>query len=379
MFRFASSDLPPGATAMRARVREFLAAERAAGHWQPTTNCWMQADAEFSRRCGAAGFIGLALPTAYGGHGRSLLERYGVFEEMLAAGAPVGLHWIADRQSGPQIARHGSEALRRKVLPRIVAGECCIGIGMSEPGAGSDLAAVRTRAVAVAGGWKLSGSKLWTSHAHRAQYAIVLARSGSGPLEADRHAGLTQFLVDMSSPGVTPRPIADLTGGRDFNEVVLDEVFVPDEAVLGQPDEGWSLVMGELAWERSGPERFLSSQPLLEVFLALVRQGAVAADDATVRTLGAQAARLAVLRQMSLSLAHQLERGDRVDVEAALVKDVGATYERAVPDAVRTLAPDALDQLPQLGAALLAAPSYSLRGGTREILRGIIAKRLEVR
>jgi alkylation response protein AidB-like acyl-CoA dehydrogenase len=233
--------------------------------------------------------------------------------------------------------------------------------------------------VAVAGGWKLSGSKLWTSHAHRAQYAIVLARSGSGPLEADRHAGLTQFLVDMSSPGVTPRPIADLTGGRDFNEVVLDEVFVPDEAVLGQPDEGWSLVMGELAWERSGPERFLSSQPLLEVFLALVRQGAVAADDATVRTLGAQAARLAVLRQMSLSLAHQLERGDRVDVEAALVKDVGATYERAVPDAVRTLAPDALDQLPQLGAALLAAPSYSLRGGTREILRGIIAKRLEVR
>lgn len=377
MFRFDQSELSSAASDMRVRVRRFLAQERTAGRWQPAANGWMHADAAFSRRCGAAGLIGVALPVAYGGHGRSLIERYVVFEEMLAAGAPVGLHWIADRQSGPQIARHGSEALRRKVLPAIAAGECCIGIGMSEPGAGSDLAAVRTQAVVVPGGWRLTGSKLWMSHAHRAQYAIVLARSG--PAEADRHAGLTQFVLDMSSAGVTPRPITDLTGGRDFNEVMLEDVFVPDEAVLGQPGQGWSLVKAELAWERSGPERFLSSQPLLEAWLDLVRAQAATPPDSTVRALGAQVARLAALRQMSLSLANRLEGGAPVDVEAALVKDVGAAYERAVPDMVRTLAPDDLDRLPQLGAALLAAPSYSLRGGTREILRGIVAKHLEPR
>jgi len=381
MFRFPVPELPASAHELRQRVRHFLAEELEAGRWSPTTNSWMQYDAAFSKRCGDAGLVGLTLPRAYGGHERSAVDRHVVLEEMLAAGAPVGMHWIADRQSGPQIARHGSEGLRHRVLPRIAAGTCCFSIGMSEPGAGSDLAAVRTRADAVEGGWRLNGGKLWTSHAHRADFAIVLARTS--PAGDDRHAGLTQFVVDMRAAGVATRPMVDLTGSADFNEVLFDDVFVPDGDVLGQPGDGWRLVVSELAWERSGPERFLSSHAVVEELLREARRwssaDSSAPEAATLRTLGAQVAQVMVLRQMSGALAAQIAAGRMPEVEAALVKDLGATYERSVADTARRLSAGrgaALQAL--IGPLLLAAPSFSLRGGTREILRGIVAKRLEV-
>lgn len=376
MFRFQTPEQPAGASAMRQRVRRFLADELEAGHWAPRTNSWMHYDAGFSARSGAAGFVGLTLPTAYGGHGRSGMERLAVLEEMLAAGAPVGMHWIADRQSGPQILRHGSEALRRRILPRIAQGRCCFCIGMSEPGAGSDLASVRTRAEREEGGWRLHGNKLWTSHAHRADYAIVLARTE--PAGESRHAGMTQFVVDMHSPGLSTHPMVDLTGGRDFNEVALDGVFVPDEAVLGQPGQGWQLVSAELALERSGPERFLSSHTVLELLLDETRLQGGASTVVDARTLGAQAARLMALRQMSGALAAQIAEGGMPDVEAALVKDLGAIFEQSVADVARGSAAGRGARLQEaIKPLMLGAPSFSLRGGTREILRGIIAKHLE--
>jgi alkylation response protein AidB-like acyl-CoA dehydrogenase len=380
MFRFPVPELPASAHELRRRVRRFLAEELDAGRWSPTTNSWMQYDAAFSKRCGDEGLVGLTLPRAYGGHERSAVERHVVLEELLAAGAPVGMHWIADRQSGPQIARHGSEDLRHRVLPRIAAGTCCFSIGMSEPGAGSDLAAVRTRADAVEGGWRLNGSKLWTSHAHRADFAIVLARTA--PAGDDRHAGLTQLVVDMRADGVTTRPMTDLAGSADFNEVLFDDVFVPDSDVLGRPGDGWRLVVSELAWERSGPERFLSAHAVVEELLREARRWSAEADApdaATLRALGAQVAQVMVLRQMSGALAAQIAAGRMPEVEAALVKDLGATYERSVADTARRLAAGRGTTLQALvGALLLAAPSFSLRGGTREILRGIVAKRLEI-
>ena len=129
---------------------------------------------------------------------------------MLAHGAPVGAHWVADRQSGNQILRHGSERARQTILPKICAGECFFSIGMSEPDSGSDLAAVRTKAIKVEGGWKISGSKVWTSGAHEAHYLIALVRTA--PLEDDRHAGMTQFIIDTAKPGFSTRPIYNLYG-----------------------------------------------------------------------------------------------------------------------------------------------------------------------
>lgn len=380
MLEFVAPDLPPAAARLRQQVRAFLAAELDVGLWAPQSNGWMQYDAAFSKRCGHAGFIGLTLPSEYGGHGRSALERLVMIEEMLAAGAPVGLHWIADRQSGPQIARHGSEEMRRLVLPRITAGECCIGIGMSEPDAGSDLAAVRSRGVRVDGGWRLTGSKLWTSHAHRAQYIIALVRTE--PQQAQqRHAGLTQFLIDMNSPGVTTSPITDLTGQQDFNEVMLDDVFVPDTCLIGKPGDGWKLVNAELAFERSGPERFMSTFVLLEAAAAQLRDGASAgASEEAAIAIGRLLSHLVTLRHMSGAIAGLLDRGASPDMEAALVKDLGGLFEREIPEVVRRLidmegaAAPALRALQD--AAVLSAPSFTLRGGTREILRGIVAKRL---
>ena len=380
MLEFVTPYLPPAAVSLRQQVRDFLAAELDAGLWTPQSNCWMQYDAAFSKRCGQAGFIGLTLPSEYGGHGRSALERLAVLEEMLAAGAPVGLHWIADRQSGPQIARHGSEEMRRLVLPRISAGECCIGIGMSEPDAGSDLAAVRSRGIRVDGGWRLTGSKLWTSHAHRAQYIIALVRT-EAQQDQQRHAGLTQFLIDMRSPGVTASPITDLTGQQDFNEVLLDNVFIADTCLIGKPGDGWKLVNAELAFERSGPERFLSTFVLLEAAAAQLRDGAsVGAREEAAIAIGRLLSHLVTLRYMSGAIAGMLDRGASPDMEAALVKDLGGMFEREIPEVVRRLidmegaACSAVRTLQD--ACVLSAPSFTLRGGTREILRGIVAKRL---
>ncbi|MEO5699387.1 MAG: acyl-CoA dehydrogenase family protein [Casimicrobiaceae bacterium] len=365
---------------LRADVRRFLREERAAGRFEARPNGWMRHDAAFSARCGGRGFIGLTLPERYGGHGRSALDRYIVCEEMLAAGAPLGAHWIADRQSGPQIARHGSELLKQTVLPRITAGRCCFGIGMSESNAGSDLASVKTRAEQVEGGWRLHGTKLWTSHAHRADYVIVLARTA--PAGEDRRSGLSQFVVDMKLPGVHASPIEDLTGGRDFCEVVFDDVAIGADYLLGHPGDGWKLVVGELAFERSGPDRFLSTFPLLGAAAAAL---AGAANPSACAGIGRMTSHLSALRHMSMGIAATLEAGESPEIEAALTKDLGTTLEQELAEVVRALVrgPAGVPCTPFLREAIdeatLAAPSFSLRGGTREILRGIIARELGMR
>ena len=379
-FRFDPVRLPDSAEALRREVREFLAAQIAAGRFDPRLNSWNSRDAGFSRACGLQGYIGMCWPKECGGHERSALERYVVIEELLAGGAPVGAHWVADRQSGNQILRHGSERARRTILPRIAAGECFFSIGMSEPDSGSDLAAVRSRARKVEGGWSISGSKVWTSGAHHAHYLIALVRTA--PLEEDRHAGLTQFVVDTSRPGLTTRPIYNLYGGHDFNEVIFDDYFVEDDMVLGGVGAGWRMVTGELAFERSGPDRFMSTFQLL---LESLRQLGPEPDDRAAVEVGRLVAHLATLRRMSTSIAGQLDRGANPAVEAALVKDIGTTFEREVPEvfrrllAVETTLGEGASYPENLGMTVLKSPSFTLRGGTREILRGMIARGLGLR
>jgi len=379
-FRFEAVKMPPAAEQLRREVRAFLAEEAGRGGFQPARNSWNTYDPEFSRKCGARGWIGMRWPKQYGGHEKSALERYVVTEEMLAGGAPVGAHWVADRQSGHQILRYGSERARRELLPKIAAGTCFFAIGMSEPDSGSDLAAVRTRGVKVDGGWKLSGTKVWTSNAHRAHYKITLARTA--PKQEDRHAGMTQFIIDLSKPGVTVRPIHNLYGGHDFNQVIYDDYFVPDDLVLGEVGSGWKMVTGELAFERSGPDRFLSTYRLL---VESIRALGTSPGDRAAAEVGRFVAHLAALRRMSTSIAGMLEKGAQPIVEAALVKDVGTSFEREVPEVFRQLLPteptlghgETYGEL--LGMTVLRAPGFTIRGGTREILRGMIARGLGLR
>ncbi len=378
---FEAVVLPPAAHEMRKRVRSFLREQLAAGSFKPSCSGWTIFDREFSRSCGQAGFIGLTWPREWGGQARSTLERYVVVEELLAAGAPVGAHWIADRQSGPQILRHGSDALKAAVLPGIVRGELFCAIGMSEPDSGSDLASVRSRGDRADGGWRINGRKIWTSSGHLADVMIGLFRTEPADPKR-RHAGLTQFAIDLRSPGVTRRAIRNISGREDFSEITFDDVFVPESHVLGQVGDGWKLVTGELAYERSGPERFLSVFPLLvECLRAKPR-----ADSPLVQAeLGRSVAHLAALRRMAISIAAKLDAGEDPATEAALMKDLGNALEREIPERLRGLAltdPGSAQAAPYL--ALLAhtivdATSYTLRGGTPEVLRGMIARGLGLR
>ena len=306
-----------------------------------------------------------------------MLERYVVLEEMLAAGAPVGAHWVADRQSAPLLMRYAPDTLAPAIVPRIARGEVYFCIGMSEPDSGSDLASIRTRAERRADGWVINGRKLWTSGAHRAHYMIALVRTGERT--ANRHEGMSQFLLDMTTPGLTVRPIVNQLGEHDFNEVTFDDVSVPHEHLIGNEGDGWKQVGAELAFERSGPERYLSSSQLLLEML----DAADADDPRHAVELGRIVAQYGTLRQMSLGVATMLARGENPAQPAALVKDQGALVEQAMPDIAHALfggqaAPGSSLEFAMRYAAL-AVPSFSLRGGTREIMRGMIAKGLDLR
>lgn len=367
-------------TSLRAEVRSFLAEEIAAGRLAPSVDTWLTRwDEGFTRRLAARGWVGMTIPCEYGGHSRSHMERFVVTEELLAVGAPVAAQWVADRQIAPSLLRYGTEEQKREYLPRIAAGECCFAIGMSEPDSGSDLASVRTKGVRVDGGWQVTGTKVWTSGAHRAEAFIVLARTE--PLNtSDRHAGLSQFIVDLSSEGVLTKPVISLSGDHHFNEVVLDEVFVPDSKVFGTPGKGWEQVNSELAFERSGPERFLSS-----FYLLAAEVGAMHAGILPERSdLGASLARMAGLHALSQNVASSLHRGEPSDIPAALVKLLGTTTEGDIVDTVSSRLGDetvtaGTDIAGLLRAGLHQRPGFSLRGGTNEILRGVIARGLGMR
>ena len=305
-----------------------------------------------------------------------------VLEEVLAAGAPVGFHWIAERQSGPSLLRYGTEAQKRAILPGIAAGTCCFCIGMSEPDSGSDLAATRTRAARVQGGWVVNGTKLWTSGAHHADYMILFCRTGAGE---DRHGGMSQFVVEMKGAqrnGMTVRPVLDMRGQHHFNEVVLEDLLLPEEALLGQEGDGWKQVTGELAYERSGPDRFLSSFTLL---VEVVRALGDAPSERAVEAVGRITSHIMALRRLSRSVAGMLQAGEDPALQAAVVKDMGNVLEQETVEVVRLLMDAEPDEgsdeavVAVLAQMIMTAPSFSLRGGTREILRGIIARGLGLR
>lgn len=376
--RFDLRDTPAEAPALRAELHAFLA--EAGRDWSPMVRAysWMGFDREFSREVGRRGWIGMTWPAAYGGGERTAMERYVVLEEMLAVGAPVGAHWIGDRQSGPLLLRLGTEDQRREFIPRIVRGELAFAIGLSEPDSGSDLASLRTRAEKVPGGWKINGRKVWTTNAHRCDFMIALLRTAPAADPKLKHQGLSQFLVDLRSSGLAIRPILDLAGEEGFNEITFDDVFVPDSMLVGEAGQGWAQATAELALERAGPERYLSSLPLLTAALDDLR-----AEPAAAEAVGRLLARASTLRQMSLAVAGMLQEGKAPEREAALVKDVGNDWEQiTLPETIRDLL-DPARTPPQvtemLGIVTMVARSYSLRGGTREILRGIIARQLGLR
>ncbi len=364
---------------LRWTVREFLDECVADGVFTPAVDCWLTGwDPAFSRLLAGRGWLGMTTPVELGGHGRSFVERFVVTEELLAAGAPVAAHWIADRQAAPTFVRFGTDAQKERFLPAITAGELFWAIGMSESESGSDLASVRTKATRTENGWRISGTKLWTSGAHLAHGFFVLARTA--PVDpTDRHAGLSQFIVMLDSPGVEISPIITMTGDHHFNEVHLDDVFVPDELVLGTIGDGWHQVTSELGFERSGPERFMSTFGVLAAVCDDIAAGGLPADP----EIGQLTARIFGLHHLSRKVADLLSRGENADVDAAVVKMLGTRTEGDIVDVVDLMRNEndyrgsALDVRVDVG--VMQRPGFTLRGGTTEVLRGVIARGLGLR
>jgi acyl-CoA dehydrogenase len=375
------SPVPPEAPAERAHVdlgelrqevQAFLTDARATGMFRPTVDCWLRGfDLRFSRELSARGWLGVTWPARFGGRDWPNAARFVITEELLRFGAPVAAHWIGDRQIGPSLLRHGTPELQHEFLPKIVASQVTFCLCMSEPGAGSDLAAVATRAEPAEGGWLVNGTKIWTSYAQHASHGYLLARTSAG---AKRHDGLTEFIVDMSWPGITVAPIVDMSGGRHFNEVTFSNVLVPAGRVLGKIGNGWRQVTEQLSFERGGPERVLTAYPLLE---HAVTQAA--AKPHLQAELGEIVARLRTLRHMTLSLADALDRGEAPVQQAATLKVAGTEFEQRVVDfAVRALDVEA-DPLGDgiaglLADAITASPGFTIRGGATAVLLSILAK-----
>lgn len=376
------SAVPESAEAIRPAVRAFLDQALQGRPLDRLARSWMGFDADFSRALAQRGWVGMTLPTHYGGGGKDAFHRFVLAEELLCRGAPVSAHWIADRQSGPLILKYGTQAQRDFFLPKIVAADIFFCIGMSEPQSGSDLAGLRTRATRTADGWVLKGQKLWTTNAHRAHYMIALVRTSGTP--EDRHRGLSQMIVDLSLPGITVRTIGDLTGDQHFNEVFFDDVLLPSDALIGEEGAGWAQVTAELAFERSGPERIYGSMVLFEAWLQYLRSRPLPAP-AEVALAGRIVSHLVPLREMSAALTAKLAQGESPVIEAALVKDLGTELEQAIPNLLAdAIAADPLAERPEallqtLSYVLQVCPTFSLRGGTREILRGVIARGLGLR
>lgn len=383
MIEFDPIRLPPEAEELRQEVRTFLREEIDADTFDPnSTHLDSAFNPEFSKKVGKRGWIGMTWPKEYGGQARSFLERYVITEEFRVWGAPTRAHFTADRQSGPVLIKYAPEAIKKDILPRITRGECYFCIGMSEPDSGSDLFAAKTRAEKVDEGWKINGRKVWTSNAHRAHYMIGLFRT-SPPTKENRRHGLTQFLVDLKTPGITVRPLLHLTGKHEFNEVIFEDAILPENVALGEIDSAWKQATSELAYERSGPERFLETIYLLPELVNLLGEEP---DVRGAEGIGRLVAQLHTLRRMSISVNGMLEAGKEPVLQGSVVKDLGTQWEQKLPERVRELAAfsdvepsNRADFEELMRYATLIAPKLTIQGGTTEILRGIIARGLGLR
>lgn len=370
---FPSEPLTKAELTLKHDVRGFLSESKFVDGEEIAFGLGSGANKEFSLELGTRGWVGMTLPVEYGGAGGTAVERMVVTEELLAAGAPVGYHWVADRQSGPSIAVHGSELQKRTFLPGIARGELSFAIGMSEPEAGSDLAAVKTAArQREDGSWVVNGSKIWTSNAAGATHILALFRTSK-----EKHGGLTQFIVDTTLPGIEVRPIRFIDGSTGFYEVFFTDVIVDDSMRLGDVGAGWGQNRSELALERGGIDRWFS---MIGLIGAWSRAG-IGSSPVSAERLAQMSVLAWSCRGLSLSIARAVDAGKQPVNEAALVKNYATEFEQLCLDLVHDelFNPGLYDERSDalrayMRKALMIAPSWTLRGGTNQILRRIVGK-----
>lgn len=380
--RFTPTELTTDELALQTEVREFLADELPPGSHEPGLGMQARHDRAFSKKMAERGWVGMALPKEWGGSDKKAVDRFIVVEEMLRWGAPVGYHWVADRQTGNIINKFGTDEQRDRFLPQICRGELGFSIGMSEPDSGSDLASVTTRADRDDGGWIVNGTKIWTSNAHENDWFICLLRTT--PLEdgGNKREGLSQLLIDLkSTDGLELSPIPFLNGAHHFNEVSFTDVFVPDENVVGQAGMGWNQNTTEMAYERGGPDRWLSAFSTVEQLLRETQGSAI--GERTTELFGELVARWWALRNLSLSVSRLIDAGEAPSIESSLVKEMGTRFEIEMIEKLVDLVDHELTPTSEslfqrlLAQCVLTGPGNTIRGGTIEILRSVASKGLQ--
>ena len=372
---------------LRGEVRSFLEQELSEGRWKPQCDAWIQGfDPAFTKRVAAHGWIGLTWPKQYGGQERSFVDRLIVTDEMLRYGAPAALHWFADRQIGGGILRYGNDAQREEFLPMIIRGEMYVGLGMSEPEAGSDLASLITKAEEQDDCFVVNGQKTWTSGGSFINYIDLFARTD---FVAAKHKGITEFLVPMNLPGISRVPMVDITGTEAWNDVFFDNVRVPKECLLGERNKGFYHVVEELAYERGGMERLMGNYPLYDGLRRFVstqkKDGRPLVEEPRVRTLMSELeVEFEVGRLLMYRAASVMDEGRPPTVEASASKIFGTNFEQRLANtAMEILGPyGGLTADSPFGVvdghtvhSYLASKGYSLQAGSTEVLKGIIASR----
>ncbi len=371
----------------RKEIQQFLDGELAAGNFKPQCDAWIEIyDPEFTKRLAQRGWIGLTLPREYGGQGLGPLDRLVLTEELLRYGAPCGAHWFTDRQVGPCLLAYGTEEQKSEYLPKICKAEVSFALGLSEPEAGSDLASVKTQAQLDGDHYIVNGQKVWTSAAHHQSHLYLLARTDP---DAPKHKGISEFIVDLKSPGVTVRPILDPTGGEHFNEVFLDNVRVPATNLVGIENNGWKQITSQLDYERSGMERLMGNYPLFDALRKYVHRNtdrgkALSIDPVARYKIAELEASFEVGRMLIYRVAWMLDRGILPNYESAMAKLYATEFQQRLTDTVIAMLGSYGDLTSEskyapLGgmavSAYLFSPGLTLMAGTSEILRTVIAQR----
>ncbi len=371
----------------RQEVRDFLEEEIRQGTFKPSCDAWIQGySPEFTKKVAQRGWIGLTWPKEYGGQGRSNIDRFILTEEMLRYGAPAACHWFADRQIGSSIIAFGTEEQKKEILPRILRGEAYVGLGMSEPEAGSDLASLQTRATEDGDDYIIDGQKMWTSCARFMNYIYLVARTDP---EAPRHRGISEFIIEANLPGVTITPTIDITGSEAWGEVFYDGVRVSKKHLIGEKNRGFYQILNQLDYERAGLERLMGNYSLFDAIIQFTREtkrgGKPLAEDILIRHKLAQLQiEFEVGRLLTYRVALVIDEGRAPNWEAAMAK----AYSTAFEQHLATTATEILGLYGQLVAeskwapilgmaphSYLGATGYSLQAGTSEILRNIVALR----
>jgi alkylation response protein AidB-like acyl-CoA dehydrogenase len=373
--------------AFRQEVRNFLEEELRKGSYTPSCDAWIQGySPEFTKKVAEKGWIGLTWPEEYGGQGRSNIDRLILTEEMLRYGAPTACHWFGDRQIGRSIIAFGTEEQKKELLPKILRGEAYVGLGMSEPEAGSDLASLKTRAVEDGDDYIIDGQKMWTSCAGFMNYIYLVARTDP---DAPKHRGISEFIIRADLPGITIQPTIDITGSEAWGEVFYDGVRVPKSGLIGEKNRGFYQILNQLDYERAGLERLMGNYPLFDAIIQFTKEtrhnGKPLSQDTLIRQKLAQLQiEFDVGRLLTYRVVLVMDEGRAPNVEAAMAKAYCTTFEQRLAS-VATEILGLYGQLlaeskwaPVLGMAphsFLGSKGYSLQAGTTEVLKNIVATR----